>query len=125
MRAFQELIDGPLKRFGDLSNDVGGLVAEQVRDLASIVHHSQEHHVEIKVEVQADMEYNVIRTTGQTGRTLLLGTARLRPGSQQVQADPAWRPSVYGSSWTHSASIDEGHKHQRRQQTQQAIQSPF
>lgn len=31
VKAFQELIDGPLKKYGELSSDIGGLVAEQVR----------------------------------------------------------------------------------------------
>lgn len=31
VKAFQELIDGPLKKYGELSSDIGGLVTEQVR----------------------------------------------------------------------------------------------
>lgn len=31
VKAFHELIDGPLKKYGELSSDIGGLVAEQVR----------------------------------------------------------------------------------------------
>lgn len=32
VEAFQELIDGPLTKYVDLSKEIGGLVAEQVRD---------------------------------------------------------------------------------------------
>jgi adenylyl cyclase-associated protein len=33
VQGFKELVDGPLKKYSDLSNEIGGLVAEQVRGL--------------------------------------------------------------------------------------------
>ncbi|KAK9893444.1 hypothetical protein P389DRAFT_156183 [Cystobasidium minutum MCA 4210] len=35
VKAFQELIDGPLKKYGELSSDIGGLVAEQAKQVVN------------------------------------------------------------------------------------------
>lgn len=40
VKAFQELIDGPLKKYGELSSDIGGLVAEQVSPRDGMACHS-------------------------------------------------------------------------------------
>lgn len=39
VEAFQELIDGPLTKYVDLSKEIGGLVAEQVRFQPAVVTH--------------------------------------------------------------------------------------
>lgn len=68
VKAFQDLIDGPLKKYGELSSDIGGLVAEQVR-----VRYGGTLKMQTLTDLSLYMHVST-RNLGQASRPLLLSS---------------------------------------------------